>query len=224
MKYTILFSSFVALMITSCIQPQSSSTADKGLPAAVSSSLPQIGKWMFEQDTTKDQPAQWLGMKINNKTLFEPINLIIIDTISGSDSASATLILQRFASGGFQAREGHTAAYKGKMDNKNFGQLPINGSNRAFSNYMWSFTNDHARLFGPYRKDNRFYWIGAASRELGISHDYLTFKEAAGEFEQQLTKFAACKKLGYRFLDNMQNNQTDTTGDHDGYAVVLQIQ
>lgn len=195
---------------------------DTPLPKNISDAMPKIGKWMYESGT--GTPAQWLGLKLNDKTLYEPINLIIVDTISTSDSASGRLVEQRFAMAGFNARPGHTSTYKGKMNEHDFPQLPADTSNKAFSNYLWTFTNDHARLFGPYHKNSIYFWIGAASRERGLSHEYLTFSGAREAFEKQLVRFSSVRNLGKHDLHNTQNNKTDTTGDHDGTAVVLQIQ
>lgn len=191
------------------------------LPKDILAAMPQIDPWMYQ---TNGEPAQWLGFKLEGKTLFEPINLILVDKISASGPASAALVKQRFAEAGFDSRLGHSSNYKGRMNGADFGQLPETDSNKAFSNFMWTFTNDHARLFGPYQKDNIYFWIGSVSRELGISHEYQTFQGAVSELERCLVQFANVKKLGEFSLDNTLNSATETTGDHTGHATVLQIQ
>lgn len=206
------------LLAIGCTTPPTEGT----IPQKLADAMPQIGKWMYK-DTIGDHPAQWLGIPLGSKTLFEPINLIIVDTISNSESASRRLMEEKFKAAGFGARPGHTAAYRGKMDNRDYYQFPDTGSNKAFANYLWTFTSDHARLFGPYKKNNMFFWIGAASRERGLSHNYVTFKGATTEIAEKLTSFSAADNMGYYPLKNTQNNVTDTTGDHDGFAVVLQI-
>ncbi|WP_212003343.1 hypothetical protein [Chitinophaga sp. HK235] len=223
MMRSLKYCSIALLLLAGCRAHHHRDSCESSIPLKVSDALPEIGKWMYENGSHDDKPAQWLGFKLNNKTLYEPINLIIVDTLSTSENASRTLMEKRFGTAGFNARPGHTAAYKGKMDNRDFTQLPDTSTNKAFSNYLWTFTNDHARLFGPYLKDGIYFWIGAASRERGLSHEYVTFKEAEKEFEGKLVKFAAVKRLGCYNLHNTQNNETDTTGDHDGFAVVLQI-
>ncbi|RFS21764.1 hypothetical protein DVR12_13975 [Chitinophaga silvatica] len=211
----------IALLIfTSCSNPNNTGCQDS-IPPGIAKAIPSIGKWMYEK---QDKPAQWLGFKLGGKTLFEPINIIIVDTLSTSVNDSRKLIIKQFSTAGFNMRPGHTSTYQGIMNNQYFPQLPDSSSNAAFSNYLWTFTNDHTRLFGPYFKDGIYIWIGAASRERGLSHDYITFKGAEKEYTEKLVKFAAVKKLGCFDLHNKQNNETDTTGDHDGFAVVLQIQ
>lgn len=213
------FCFFVLITISGCSPGKKKDISSS--PRDMMTLIPKIDKWMH--DNKNDSPATWLGMRYHGKTLYEPINLIIIDTISRSAKASEDLIKHRFANAGFDTRQGHSANYKSKMDDQYFDQFPKLGSNEAFSNYIWSFTNDHARLFGPYQKDSIYFWTGAASRELGLAHNYLTFKGAVNEIKTQLVKFSSVKSLGQYNLNNTQNNTSDTTGDHDGKAEVLQI-
>lgn len=190
------------------------------IPKVILNSMPKIDPWMFENNGS---PATWLGFKINGRTLYEPIDIIIVDTISISGEASATLIKQRFATAGFDERPGHSSDYMGRMNNTDFTQLPDTSSNRAFSNYLWAFTNDHARLFGPYQNNGIYFWIGSVSREMGISHEYVSFKKAVDELERCLVQFASVKNLGRYNLHNAINSDTLTTGDHTGFAPVLQL-
>lgn len=213
------FSCFIiSIPVSVFSQNKQQETSD--IPKVILDSMPKIDPWMFENNGS---PASWLGFKLNGKTLYEPIDLIIIDTISISGEASATLVEQRFANAGFDERPGHSSNYMGRMNDTNFTQTPDTTSNKAFSNYLWAFTNDHARLFGPYKYNGIYFWIGSVSREMGISHEYVSFKKAVDELERCLVQFASVKSLGKYNLHNAINSDTLTTGDHAGFATVLQL-
>ena len=194
------------------------------IPPKYQELLPDFGKWMYIKDKDNNFiPSNWLGVKVNGKTLFEPINLIIIDEQSKSIEKSDSLISEILDNVGFSKRNGHTAQYYGIIDGNFYGQLPQIGSDRAFSNYHWSLTNDHIRLFGPVLKNNRYIWTGNASREKGISHSYISFRKAINELEKNILSYSNATILGYFFLDNQKNEIDSTTGDHNGYCLVIMI-
>jgi hypothetical protein len=52
--------------------------------------LPIIGQWLINENSV---PAQWLGQKYKDRLLQEPINIIIIDQYSKSESDAINKIL-----------------------------------------------------------------------------------------------------------------------------------
>ena len=124
---------------------------------------------------------------------------------------------------GFRQRSGHTAQYYGMMDGTYFSQLPKEGSDKAFSNYHWSLTNDHIRIFGPLKKGNKYYWIGSASREQGIAHYFVSFEKAVNEVKTNFIRYSNAKILGVLPINNIINNEEVTTGDHNGLALIIKL-
>ncbi|RPI15740.1 MAG: hypothetical protein EHM58_13435 [Ignavibacteriae bacterium] len=183
------------------------------------SGLPEIGRWMFDSNLVL---ASWLGKKLDNKSIREPINIIIVDSISGSEDEAKKNLMRAFTDAGLKNRWGHTSGYKGLIDSVFCSQFP--GKNfYAFSDKPFEFDNNHGRIFGPYFKNGFYYFTGALSRESGYYHNYISFIQARDEIAASLderTNYKFTKKV---WLDNAINNDSATTGDHDGYAILIEV-
>lgn len=185
--------------------------------------LPAMGKWMFDKDGSI---AHWLGQKVDNKRLHEPVNVILIDAASTSpDDARRTLTAAAKAAG-YPVRMGHSTGYRGFIGGDLYSQLP-QGRDDAFSNRIFEETNNHGRIFGPYASGNGYVFIGAFSRESvdlirDPPHRYASFNRARDDFARALAARTGFQHSGTAFLDNAISDDPDvTTGDHDGHAVVL---
>lgn len=218
-----------ALLVAGCASLASCSVLDvssRACPAvapSVAASLPTIDGFMIDKDNTT-RYADWLGRKLaDGRLMREPINIIVIDAGASTDEEAARRLIDAFSRAGFAPRPGHTSGYHGRMDGALYSQQPAT-EDYAFSDYMWAFSNDHARIFGPYQGTAERVWIGAASREKGISHDYVSFSRARDAIQSALVQYAGARHLGCVNLRNRLDNATEQTGDHDGYASVLRIQ
>jgi hypothetical protein len=75
----------------------------------------------------------------------------------------------------------------------------------------------------------RYVWSGAFSTEkVGLfnglpTHVYVSSDDARAALATALVASGQATIVGMVPLDNEYNTATTTTGDHDGYAVVLQL-
>lgn len=186
--------------------------------------LPVIGKWMI---APSGRPANWLGIKFQGKEMREPINIVIVDSISKTPEDSIARIYRYCAKAGYRDRRGHSWGYSGYIGGALYAQLPRT-KGHAFSNRPYEVGNDHGRIFGPYMSGGKFYFIASFSREVlgtvgrGITHKYGSFRLARNEFADLVSRKTALKISSYVFLDNKISSGALTTGDHDGYSIVLQ--
>lgn len=181
--------------------------------------LPEIDLFMIQPDSTNY--ANWLGRKFpDGRSIVEPINLIIIDKISKNHNEAKAQLNAMMSKIGYAPRYGHTSGYFGRMNNKLYPQQP-EMANYAFSDYMWAFTNNHSRIFGPYQKDEYNIWIASVSRESGIAHDYSSFSEARDTVAKHFELRSNSKILGKINLKNKIDNKSQSTGDHDGFAIII---
>ncbi|MBB3751969.1 hypothetical protein FHT44_004464 [Mycolicibacterium sp. BK634] len=185
-----------------------------------------IGKWMLERDGSL---ADWPSPAYPFKTLYQPINVIVVDRTSTTATESAQKINAAMAAAGFPAQQIHSTGYQGLIDGVLYGQQPA-GPQEAFSNAHWLLINDHGRLFGPSpdAADSGFVWTASFSREqpglsnLNPTHIYVSFDKARDAVRAGLVGSGAID-LGLVALDNKLSGRTITTGDHDGYAVVISV-
>jgi hypothetical protein len=188
--------------------------------------LPAIGKWMYQDNMIR---ANWLGLKWENKNLIEPINVILIDKISKTVEEAKTILFENLKKAGYTDRVHHSSGYIGYIGNKFYSQLPQE-KHHAFSNGAAEINNNHGRIFGPYYHNGRYIFTGAFSREIidpisKIEHHYGSFNRARDEFSHSLNKKSAFRIIGFVDLKNfILNNTENTTGDHDGIAVVLSFE
>jgi len=196
-----------------------SGSAEVSQPAG----LPAIGKWMLDSAL---QPAHWLGEIYRDKSLREPINIILADAVAKS-SAEATERLEKFCkAAGYDIREGHSCDYHGLIGGQVYPQLPA-GRYRAFSNMPFELDNNHGRIFGPYHFAGAWWFTAAFSRENvnpleKIKHRYASFNRARDDVARQLDEKSPYRICGFVPLDNaLIDDPHLTTGDHDGVAVLL---
>jgi hypothetical protein len=186
-----------------------------------------IGKWMLEPD---GQISDYGGQPYQGKTLLEPVNVIIVDPTSTSAAEATQKLNAAMFWGGFPAQPIHSTGFLGKIDTVIYGQQP-SGLLQGFSDNLFIFPNDHGRIFGPdpVETSTGYVWSGAFSTEvLSIynflpAHSYVSSDMARTALATRLILTGQATYVGMVPLNNAVNNATTTTGDHDGYAVVLRL-
>jgi hypothetical protein len=182
-----------------------------------------IGKWMLESN---GQISDYGGQPHDGKTLLEPVNVIIVDPNSKSAAESAAKINRDMFLAGFPAQPIHSSGFLGLIGSKTYGQQapPLT----AYSDNLFILQNDHGRLFGPAPATGGGYvWTGAFSTETptiynGLpTHAYVSSNAARDALVLRLLATGQVQSISYIPLDNAVDTDTTTTGDHDGYAVVI---
>lgn len=184
-----------------------------------------IGKWMLKDD---NEIANWGGKPYEDKTLLEPVNVIIVDPTSTSASQAARRLNRAMFLSGFPARPLHSFGFNGSIDDVTYGQKP-QAALLGYSNNFFLLPNDHGRIFGPdpVETEQGFVWSGAFStEEVAFSggapgHVYVSSNQARNALAYQLVASGQATYAGTVPLENAYNTDAVTTGDHDGYAVVL---
>ena len=176
-----------------------------------------------------NRAALWLGEKINNKYLAEPINIVIIDEQSKSDIESIKSIENELINAGFTKKNGHSSGYIALINNTTVDQLPKEYRVAYSDNNSW-MTNNHGRFFGPYttNKNKRIY-IGQFSREsfklfASVHHKYISFNVARDQLIKKVDKYSKLKYISDFKADNLINSDLFTSGDHDGLIKILSLQ
>ncbi|MFL5814527.1 MAG: hypothetical protein ACJ763_13205 [Bdellovibrionia bacterium] len=192
--------------------------------------LPAIGKWMLD---SHGEIAHWLGMEFNSHRINEPINIIIRVKAADPESANRKL-LSAASAAGFENRKGHSTGYSAYLNDgivPQFDAMP----DHAFSDAYYLLSNNHGRIFGPVLWQGSFLYVAAFSREsvhlidklLGKSahmHIYSSFNQARDQFASQMARQGGATIAASVPLDNaLPENPTDTTGDHDGQAILLDL-
>ncbi|MFN8674447.1 MAG: hypothetical protein U0457_20500 [Candidatus Sericytochromatia bacterium] len=186
--------------------------------------FPKIGLWLLDSNMN---PAKWLGQKSRDKTLKEPINLIIIDKISKTYDEAINKLEQDCKVSGFDKKIGHSSGYLAKIGNRVYNQLPREARTCFSDNDFWQ-SNNHGRIFGAEKFNDAYFFVGAFSKEsfnpkFGVQHDYISFNKARNKFAINMHKYSNYKIKGRVFLGNKSSYTQDfTTGDHDGFALVLE--
>ena len=207
-----------ALQVDSTVAIAVDTVCIKGLPA--------LGKWMYQADSLR---AHWLGVKYRNKNLIEPINIILIDSVSKSAEEAVQKLTAELLQAGYPARALHTGGYLGFIDTGFYKQLPRE-KNHAFSNHVAEMDNNHGRVFGPHFFGNSYIFIAALSRENiapfdKVKHSFASFNRARDEFAESLEQKSHYKIIDYVNMHNfILNDSLNTTADHDGIAIVLKLQ
>jgi len=187
----------------------------------------EVGKWMLQSN---GQVSNWGGRPYHSKTLFESVNVIIVDpTSTGKAQATRKLNAVMFWAG-FPAQPIHSTGFQGRIDTVVYGQQPT-GLLSGFSDNIFVLPNNHGRIFGPdpVGSSMGYVWSGAFSTEtLGLynclpTHTYVSSDMARTALAMRLILSGQATYVGMVPLDNAYNNGTTTTGDHDGYAVVLRL-
>jgi hypothetical protein len=202
-----------------------------GVPAPtdeVPTAYGDIGKWMLESN---GQISDYGGQPYGGKTLLEPVNVIIVDPTSKSPVEAAWKLNAAMFCAGFPAQPIHSTGFQGSIDDVTYGQQPT-GLFLGFSDNLFIFPNDHGRIFGPdpVETSTGYVWTGAFSTEqLGLynllpTHTYVSSNMARNALAMHLILSGKATYGGIVPLDNSYNTATTTTGDHDGYAVVLVLE
>ncbi|WP_131830765.1 hypothetical protein [Mycobacteroides abscessus] len=188
----------------------------------------QIGKWMINAD---GNIANWIGRPLDGRTLYEPVNAILIDHSSTSEAQARANLVVALAKAGFPDYLAHSSTgYSGILGDSVYGQYP-NGLMQVFSTGPFYVTNDHARIFGPrpiaLPDGSGYLWSMSISRETGYldgrpNHEYVTFEGAEDDLAQGLRSVGA-QQLPSINLDNVYNSAATTTGDNDGSTSVFDI-
>jgi hypothetical protein len=200
-----------------------------GVPSpsdAVATPYGDIGKWLLQPN---GQISDFGGAPLDGKTLLEPVNVIIIDPTSTTSAEATAKLNADLSQAGFPAQVVHTTGFQGTIDGETFGQQPT-GFLEAFSDNSFLLPDDHARAFGPApNQDGTGYvFTVAASREqLGLdgllpTHTYVSYDQARDALAEQLILNGATL-VGVIPLSNAYDSATETTGDNDGYAIVIQL-
>jgi hypothetical protein len=193
---------------------------------ATSTPYGDIGKWMLDRT---GKLAGWPSPAYPFKNLYQPINVIIIDSTSTTAAESAQKLTAALIAAGFPPQPIHSTGYRGVIDGIAYSQQPT-APEEAFSDANWLLVNDHGRIFGPAPDPagTGFVWTASFSREqpglsyLTPTHIYASFNKARDAVRAALVGSGATD-LGEVDLDNTLTGRTVTTGDHDGYAVVLEL-
>jgi hypothetical protein len=186
-----------------------------------------IGTWLLESN---GQISDYGGQRIDGKSVLEPINVIIVDPTSSTAAEATAKFNARMSQAGFPALPIHSTGFQGAIDDVTYGQQPA-GSLDAYSNNFFLLPDDHARAFGPdpVQTASGFVWTVAVSREQfglvnGIvpAHIVTSYNAGRDELASQLMADGATL-VGIVPLSNAVDSATQTTGDHDGYAIVIQL-
>ena len=200
-------------------------TPVKGLPTEKSSppGLPDIGLWMIAAD---GNAADWLEGPYQGKMLLEPINVIIVDAVAASSDEAVARLLAACGKAGFPQREGHSGGYSALIGDTVLSQIPA-GADDCFSDALFTFSNNHGRIFGPVEWNGTFVFTGAFSREsvdvvTKVKHLFQSFDRARDAFTQKMASKSEYQVSAFVPLGNaIMGDDALTTGDHDGVAVLL---
>jgi hypothetical protein len=176
------------------------------------------------------QIANWGGQLHDGKTLYEPVNLILVDRSSSTAELAAGKLNNALARAGFPAQFGHSMGFSGRIGPTVYGQRP----DTLFSAYRDAncllAPNNHGRVFGPASAADGtgFVWSAAFSRERldlyqGLpAHVYESFTVARDALYAGLVATGATD-LGRLWLANAIDTSTVSAGDHDGYAAAVEL-
>lgn len=184
-----------------------------------------IGKWMLEPN---GQISDYGGLPYRGKTVLEPVNVIIVDPTSTSAAESARKLNTAMFWSGFPAQPIHSTGFRGTIDDVTYGQQPV-GLLVGYSDNFFLFPNNHGRIFGPdpVETDTGYVWSGSFSTEEFViyellpRHAYVSSNLARNALAMRLIASGRATYGGMVPLNNSYNTATTTTGDHDGYAVVI---
>lgn len=184
-----------------------------------------IGKWMLEWT---GNIADYGGLPYEGRTVLEPINVVIVDPTSKSALGAAWKLNAAMRRAGFPPRLFHSTGFRGLIDDRHYGQQPW-GLLVGYSDDFFLVDNNHGRIFGPdpVETSSGYVWSGAFStEEFGFfgglpRHAYVSSNMARDALAADLIASGRARLGGTVSLANAYNTDTTTTGDHDGYAVVV---
>lgn len=187
-----------------------------------------IGKWQLQPN---GQISNYGGEILDGRPVLEPVNLIILDPTSTSSAQAVAKLNAQFGAAGFPAQPVHSTGFQGVIDGMTYGQQPA-GLLEGFSDNFFLLPDDHARAFGPdpdpAPSGAGYVWTVAASREqFGINgflptHVYVSYNAARDALASGLV-LSGATLVGIVPLNNALDDATGSTGDHDGYAIVIRL-
>ncbi len=186
-----------------------------------------IGKWMLRAD---QQIANYGGQQYGGRSLLEPVNVIIVDSGATTATQATRKLNAAMFWAGFPAQLIHSTGFQSEIDDVMYGQQP-SGPLAGYSDNFFVLPNNHGRIFGPdpVETSSGYVWSGAFSTEtFGLynflpAHTYVSSDMARTALAIRLIRSGQATFVGMVPLDNSYNTGSTTTGDHDGYAVVLQL-
>jgi hypothetical protein len=191
-----------------------------------------VGKYMLESDGSV---SNYGGQTYGGKTMVEPVNVIIVDPTSTTPEQATAKLNRDMTLGGFPPQAIHSGGFMGLIGMKSYGQKPALPL-LAYSDNLFILPNDHGRIFGPAplsTTGSGYVWTGTFSSEtLGVSengipgHVYVSDDAARAALVAKLIASGQVQSVSYVPLNNAINPSDPatagyTTGDHDGYAVVI---
>ncbi|MCV7420019.1 hypothetical protein H7K45_05665 [Mycobacterium yunnanensis] len=212
--------------VTSVDAPQAAVVAAPSPTDVAHTPYGDVGTWLLAPN---GQIANYGGVPHDAKTVLEPVNVIILDPSSTSTAESLARLDAAMTRAGFPAQPIHSTGFQGVIDGTTYGQQPA-GFLQAFSDDFFLFPNDHGRVFGPApaTTGTGYVYTGAFSTEQlnpanPFTHEYVSSTMARDELARRLVASGAATVVGVVPLGNAYDDGSFTTGDHDGYAVVLQL-
>jgi hypothetical protein len=208
--------------------PLPSTGAGNPTPAdEVPTAYGDIGKWMLQSD---GQISDFGGQRYGGRTLLEPVNVMIVDPTSTTAAEAADKLNAAMLRSDFPGQPFHSTGFSGTIDDVTYGQQPV-GFLQSYSDNFFLLPNHHGRFFGPdpVQTSTGYVWSGAFSTEtLGVvnglpAHTYVSSDMARTALAIRLITSGQATLVGMVALNNAYDTETITTGDHDGYAVVLQL-
>ena len=184
-----------------------------------------IGKWMLERN---GDIADYGGLPYDGKTVLEPVNVIFVDQTSRSALEATWRLSAAMRRAGFPPRFFHSTGFRGLIDDVRYRQRP-GGLLLGYSDDFFLLPNNHGRIFGPDPVETSagYVWSGAFSTEeftfyQGLPrHGYVSSNEARDALAADFVASGRGSLGGMVSLDNSYDTDEFTTGDHDGYAVVI---
>lgn len=186
-----------------------------------------IGKWMLD---SSGDIADYGGLPYEGKTVLEAINVVIVDPTSRSSLEATWRLNAAMRRAGFPPRLIHSTGFRGLIDGERYRQQP-RGLLVGYSDDFFLLPNNHGRIFGPdpVETASGYVWSGSFSTEEFVfyqglpRHGYVSSNEARDALAAQLIASGRATSGGMVSLDNAYNTDTTTTGDHDGFAVVVTL-
>lgn len=184
-----------------------------------------IGKWILQSN---GEISNYGGLPYQGRTVLEPVNVIIVDPTSTSAAEAACKLNTVMFWSGYPAQPIHSTGFQGTIDDVTYGQQPT-GPLLGYSDNFFLFPNNHGRIFGPDPVETSagYVWSGSFSTEEFVIYDllprhaYVSSNLARNALAIRLLASGRATYGGMVALDNSYNTATTTTGDHDGYAVVI---
>ncbi|MDG4668263.1 hypothetical protein [Mycobacterium sp. 236(2023)] len=186
-----------------------------------------IGKWMLD---STGGIADYGGLPYEGRTVLEAVNVVIVDPTSRSALEATWRLNAAMRRAGFPARLIHSTGFRGLIDGELYRQQP-RGLLVGYSDNFFLLPNNHGRIFGPdpVETSSGYVWSGSFSTEEFVfyqglpRHAYLSSQEARTALASGFVASGRATLSGTVPLGNSYNTETTTTGDHDGYAVVITL-